>query len=144
MSDHREQRNKQVIRDLLAAADAHDYETLRSFYADDYVDHAPSEARSKATGVDALMEVFEAVGAAFPDTRHTIHDLVAEGDRVALHVSAAGTHSGGLWGIAATGARIEQTALVLYRVVDGRIAERWCPHQPGVVEQLERLAAKPE
>lgn len=132
--------NKQVIRDLLAAADSHDYTNLRRFYADDYVDHAPSEARSKASGVDALMEVFAAVGAAFPDTRHTIHDLIAEGDRVALHVSATGTHTGEIYGIPATGARVTQTALVIYRLADGKIAERWCPHEPGVLEQLQRIA----
>lgn len=136
-----EEENADAFRRLIAASDAGDLEAALAFFAPDYVDHDPSEVRRQGrSDRDGVGRAFRAFFRAFPDTRHTIHDLIAEGDRVALHVSATGTHTGEIYGIPATGARVTQTALVIYRLADGKIAERWCPHEPGVLEQLQRIA----
>jgi predicted ester cyclase len=63
--------------------------------------------------------------AAFPDTRHTIADLVAEDDRVVARLTMRATHRGDYHGIARTDRPVEFTALVMYRIRDGRIAESW-------------------
>jgi predicted ester cyclase len=44
--------------------------------------------------------------AAFADLQHTLEDLVAEGDRVVIHVTIRGTHHGIFHGIAPTGAAV--------------------------------------
>ena len=63
--------------------------------------------------------------AAFPDIVRTINDLVAEGDKIVARTSLVGTHQGQFQGIAATGREVRITALVIYRVENGKIAESW-------------------
>jgi steroid delta-isomerase-like uncharacterized protein len=116
---------KAVILDLFARVDAGDDDFVREFYAPDYVDHSPSVLRGGASALTALAEVFRGVRRAFPDTRHVLEDVVAEGDKVVVRVTAEGTHRGELYGIPPSGRRVVQRAITVYRVVDGRIAERW-------------------
>ncbi len=50
---------------------------------------------------------------------------VAEGDWVAVGVSATGTHKGNFQGHAPTGNRWESRATAWYKVSDGRISDSW-------------------
>lgn len=83
-----------------------------------------------------MLAAFAAVGAAFPDTHHIIHDLIAEGDRVVARVSAAGVHAGSLDGEEPSGRRIHNDAIVVYRLENGRIAERWSRERESILEQI--------
>jgi steroid delta-isomerase-like uncharacterized protein len=134
-------RNKQLLRDLLRAADDGDMDAVESFYAPDYVDHDAGEARrDEQSHVRGTLRAFRAFRAAFPDTTHTLDDLLAEGDRVAARISAAGTHTGELPGFPATHRRFENSSIVIYRIRDGRIVERWCRERRGVLQQLREAA----
>jgi len=63
---------------------------------------------------------------AFPDLRVTVEDLIAEGDQVAARVSVRGTHKGVLLGrLAATGRSATWAGIDIFRLVDGKIVERW-------------------
>jgi steroid delta-isomerase-like uncharacterized protein len=128
--------NKDVIRRLLADVDRGDVDVVDSYYAEDYVDHTPSLVRRLASGREGARQAFAVFRRAFPDTRHTIEDLVAEGDRVAARISAQATHTGELFGHAPTGKVVTMTGIAIYRIVDGRIAERWADQTLGVLEQL--------
>jgi C-1 hydroxylase len=130
-------RNKQTIRDLLAAADAGDVEGALAFYSPLYVDHDASESRAGGTSHFAALERgFRAFYAAFRGTRHTLHDLVAEGDRVAARISVESIHSGEIFGIAATGRAVRNDSIVIYRLEGGRIVERWCRERRTTRELL--------
>lgn len=72
--------------------------------------------------------------AAFPDLTHTVKELVVEGDKVAAHVVARGTHQGELMGIPPTGRRIEVQALGIYHIARGRVIQ-----QEGVFDQITML-----
>ena len=75
--------------------------------------------------------------AAIPDLRHTIEDLIAEGDKVGGLVSIRGTHKGELMGIAPTGKQIEVSGIVFARIEGGRVAEYWGgAHKLGVMRQI--------
>jgi predicted ester cyclase len=130
------QHNKDALRRLLAEVDRGNLDVVDTFYAPAYVDHSPSPGRSLAPGRGGVREALALFHRAFPDTRHTIEDLVAEGDRVVARISARGTHTGELFGHAGTGRVVTLTSIVLYRFVNGRIAERWADHGPGVLDQL--------
>jgi len=60
--------------------------------------------------------------------------MVAEGDLVAEHFVASGTHTGPLFGVAPTGATLTLAGINLFRVRDGRVVERW-----GTLDQLGML-----
>ncbi len=62
---------------------------------------------------------------AFPDIHRSIDDLLAESDRVALRTTACATHRAHFHGIDRTDRSVEFTALVIYRVWDGKIVESW-------------------
>lgn len=55
----------------------------------------------------------------------TIHDQVAEGDKVTTRKTIAGVHSGELMGIAPTGRSVTIDVIDIVRVENGRYAEHW-------------------
>ena len=120
------QANVQRLRELLAAVDAGDLERVLSFYAPDYYDHDTSDARQGANHLDALRAAFPRFYAAFSDPRHTLDDVIAEGDKVAVRLSVEARHTGDIFGIPASGLVIRNDSIVIYRFEDGLIRERWC------------------
>src|SRR6266516_6267918 len=55
----------------------------------------------------------------------SVEQVIAEGDLVAVRVSAAATHKGDFRGIAPTGKGWEATASAWYEVQDGKISDFW-------------------
>ncbi len=74
---------------------------------------------------------------AFPDIHVTIHDLIAEGDLVAVRWTATMTHLGGHLGFAATAKRgsLDGSSFILTR--DGYIVEAW--NQMDLTGLIQRL-----
>lgn len=60
------------------------------------------------------------VTGAFPDNRHEVEDLFAEGDQVMARVKLTGTHEGSFMGIPPTGRRIEVGEIHVCRLRDGK------------------------
>ena len=86
------------------------------------------------------------VTAAFPDNRHEVEEVIAEGDRVVLRCTLTGTHDGPFMGIPATGRRIEVTEIHIYRLLDGKAVEHRVGRDDlGAMRQLGIIAdAVPE
>jgi steroid delta-isomerase-like uncharacterized protein len=75
---------------------------------------------------------------AFPDHQQTIHDWIAEHDKVVTRWTVQGTHQGEYLGIAPTGKQIKITGMDIFRVVDGKIVEVWAEvDMLDVRQQLE-------
>ena len=68
---------------------------------------------------------------AHPDLRFTIDDLIAEDDRVTIRWTLRGTNTGPMLGRPPTGQPVELAAIVIFRIADGKIAERWAAWKPG-------------
>jgi predicted ester cyclase len=62
---------------------------------------------------------------AFPDLEMTFEHEIAEGDLVAVRVSATGTHLGNFRGYPPSGKKWQATASAWYQVGDGRIVNAW-------------------
>lgn len=62
---------------------------------------------------------------AFPDLVVTVHDQIAERDRVVTRWSAEGTHLGDFLGHPGTGKKVRIKAIHIHQVVGGRIAALW-------------------
>lgn len=62
---------------------------------------------------------------AIRDWRVTVHDLIAEDDKVVATLTLRGTHEGPYFGLPPTGRRTEEPAIDIYRIADGKIAEAW-------------------
>jgi C-1 hydroxylase len=63
---------------------------------------------------------------AMPDLRLDIEDIFGAGNKTAVRLQMTGTHTGEpLLGRAATGKRLSASAVFIYRVQGGRVAEAW-------------------
>lgn len=62
---------------------------------------------------------------AFPDWRFDLLALIAEGDLVVAHMPYAGTHRGAILGIEPTNRFCSVDEIVIFRLLDGKIAEAW-------------------
>jgi len=112
-------------------------DALAEFVTPDFMDHTP-EQPEPVQGVEAIRRLVSRCREAFPDARFTIHDMIAERDRVAWRWTARGTHAGDLPGLLATGRQVTTTGIEIYRVAGMRIAERWgvCDRH-GLARQLD-------
>ena len=57
----------------------------------------------------------------FPDLRFTVVDMVAEGDKVAAHVTYTGTFTGPFGDIEPTGKQVNVTEATFYVFKDGKV-----------------------
>ena len=93
-------------------------------FAPDCVVHITGVAEP-LRGVGPWKELISGLLRAFPDLHLTIEDQLVQGDRVAFRWRASGTHTGPLGAAPATGRSIKLDGLILDRVADGRVQERW-------------------
>jgi len=88
-----------------------------------------------------LRQRVSALHRAFPDLRVVAQQLVADGDLVAVHATAGGTHLGIYEGVPPTGRRWTATFTGIYRVFDGSIVDFWETWDGlAILEQIKALS----
>ena len=117
---------RHVFEDVIPAGDP---TAMRELVVADFLDHDPLPGQP--AGVEGAEYVVSTMHGAHPDLRFTIDDLVAEGDRVTIRWTLRGTNTGPLLGRPPSGQPVELAAIVIFRIADGRIAERWAGWKPG-------------
>ena len=112
--------NKAIVRRFIEAYNKQNLDSLDEFVAPDYVDHA-----NHIQGLESLKQLMNMGIKGVPDWHETIEDIIAEGDKVWVRLAYTGTHTGELFGIAPTGNKITATAVDIYHIVNGKLAEYW-------------------
>src|SRR5260370_36547127 len=74
-------------------------------------------------GVEGMEQIYNTYETACTDFRVTIEDPIAEGDRVAVRYTFTGTHNGPLGAIPASGNSLTESAIVIFRLAGGKVAE---------------------
>ncbi|MGN1080671.1 MAG: ester cyclase [Acutalibacteraceae bacterium] len=97
------------------------YNAVRSYLSDDYIDNSPAGARGNSQAV----EILKLVESQFSQLSVKMLDIFSDNDMVATRVMFEGIHSGVYMGIPATGKRIRFEALENFKVADGKIVESW-------------------
>ncbi len=115
--------NKEIVRRFFEAFEANDQATLNQVTAPDLVAHLPGAPGPQNR--EGMLHGISAFSKAFSDRNLTIHDLIAEGDRVSARTSMTATHTGDYFGQAATGKHIVIKALTIEHIQDDMIVERW-------------------
>jgi predicted ester cyclase len=90
-------------------------------FATDFLDH--DEPYGESVGPEPAQQMMEGVYVKYPDLHVTVEDAIAEDDKVMVRNVWRGTD-------AATGKRIEFKGFVLWRLADGKLAERWATLTP--------------
>jgi predicted ester cyclase len=84
-----------------------------------------------------LIEHILQAEAAFPEYEIVAHQIVAEGDLVAVRGVIRGIHRGEFAGIKATGRHFSSDLMIFYKLRDGLIAEHWMQFDvKGLIDQL--------
>ena len=133
------QENKHVARRILEeVVDGANLDIAEDLIAPDYLEH---RARPGAPpGLEGFKQWVRTAHAAFPDWRHSIDDVIAEGDKVMIRNTVYGTHRGEFMGIAPTGKQVQQAGIDVMRIVDGRMVEHWGEYDwLGLLQQLGAL-----
>ena len=96
--------------------------------------HVAREIFQRPEGVEKFMSQFLQ---SFPDLQHTIDDMLAEADQIAVRFSADGTHRDEWLGFAPTGKSIHYTGVTWARIADGKIIEHnTCWDKAGLIDQI--------
>jgi steroid delta-isomerase-like uncharacterized protein len=114
---------QELLREVYAAIDRQDYDRLGELISEDVVLHYIGIP--EPLGRDALFELIREFYAAFPDYTHAVHEMVAEGNRVAVRLTFDATHRGEFEGIAPTGKRVSYAGMHIATIVDGVMEEWW-------------------
>ena len=76
-------------------------------------------------GRDGLREGMRRAHAGVSDPEFTIHDMIAENDRVAVRLTTSARHTGTFMGIEPTGRRYEIDEIHIFRIENGQVHDHW-------------------
>ncbi len=130
-----------VRRFVVEVQSQHRLELVDELFAPDYIDHAVPLGMPPAQGTGYFKQFYTKKLRAFPNMQGTIHDQIAEGDKVTTRKTFRGTHQGEFMGIPPTGKEIELLVIDIFRVTGGKLAEHWGAWDR--LSMLEQLGAMP-
>jgi steroid delta-isomerase-like uncharacterized protein len=129
------ERNKAVVRRFIDEIFlGGNFDSVDELLTEDFLPHTWG---SMQPGRDGLKEAIQRVQAGISDERMQIHDIIAEGDRVAVRLTSSATHTGDFMGLPASGKRYEIGEIHIFRLDDGRVAEHW--HQADFMGMMKQL-----
>ncbi len=119
--------NMEVIRKAHASLAAGDFEALQATIGPDYVRHcqAMPPGLQELHGTEKFFGFLKEWLVAVPGYTDTISNMIADGDRVAYISTMAGTQTGPLGEIPATGKNFTLVNIIIQRLEDGKIVETW-------------------
>jgi steroid delta-isomerase-like uncharacterized protein len=129
--------NKQAMRRFYQEViNGRNLDALDELLTPDGVDHTFGSQNA-----EQAKQFFGMVQQAFPDLHAEVHDVIAEGDLVAVRVTYTGTHQGEFVGIPATGKQTTTNGVDWFRMQGGRQAEHW--GGPDMLSLLAQLGVMP-
>ncbi|AXV17530.1 ester cyclase (plasmid) [Neorhizobium sp. SOG26] len=117
--------DKEVVRRFnIEVIQNGDRSTFEALMAPDFINHAAPQGMPN--GPDSMWNTFEKVlRPALSNLTVTIHDQIAEHDKVTTRKTISGVHTGTLLGVPATGRKVAISVIDIVRVDHGRYAEHW-------------------
>jgi len=127
------EQNKAIVGRFLEATVASDQDRLNELLAPDFVAHQPEGPQNR----QAFLQHLSTFRMAFSDSRFTIEEQIAEGDKVVTRATWQAIHSGEFQSLPPTGKQIEVSTLLIGRIQDGKIVEsRSLFDQLSMMQQL--------
>lgn len=131
--------NKATVRRLVEEGiNQANEEVFLSLLSPDAVDHSAQPATPQGRASWNLGR--KLFGAAFPDGRWSITEMIAENQLVVTRATFSGTHLGAFMGVPPTGRRVQFDSIYICRLDNALIVERWVSSdQLGLLRQLGAL-----
>jgi steroid delta-isomerase-like uncharacterized protein len=132
--------NKAVVRRVFEEAiNQRRLAVIDELLSPDIVIHTP--VPGVGNGLESFRQLIGGFLSAFPDQGVELHDLVAEGDRVAVRHTHYGSHGGDFMGMPPTGRQFRVDGIEMFRIADGKVAEFW--HMDDFLGLMQQLGAIP-
>jgi steroid delta-isomerase-like uncharacterized protein len=126
--------NKELVRHTMNELDQRRLDGVIATYVADAVFHGFAPV---TLDVNGYRQTMAALLDAFPDSRFLVHDVIAEGNKVAVRHHMQGTHQAPFQGIPASGKQVRIDAIALFRVEHEKISEIWLNADfLGLLQQL--------
>jgi steroid delta-isomerase-like uncharacterized protein len=117
-----QERNKAVARRVFEDIFNHGkFDVANEIYAPDFVNHG----LHRDVGLKEDQAAARWEKEAMPDIHISVDMMVAEGDKVTALWRAQGTNNHAAGWLPATGVKIEERGITIWRIVNGRIQEEW-------------------
>jgi steroid delta-isomerase-like uncharacterized protein len=117
------QENKNMVQRFIEEGDKGNVDAFDDMIPPDAVDHSPFPGQP--AGREGVKYIFRMLKSAFPDMRTEVHEMVAEGDRVAVRSRIVGTHQGEFMGVPASGKPVSIEGIDILRFENGKMVEHW-------------------
>ena len=136
------EQNKALVRQLVEEVFNQGNMSLGDgLFADDFIEHEELP-HGMPPGREANKLLTTMLHNAFPDFKATIINLIAKGDKVAIHITWVGTQKGEFMGIPPTGKHAFFDVFDILRNADGKIVEHWgLRDQMGLMQKLGAMPA---
>jgi steroid delta-isomerase-like uncharacterized protein len=134
--------NKEKVRRFLQEAFTEgNLGVVDELFATDYVLHDPANPE-EVSGPEGVKQFVQMYRSAFPDSRVTVEDQIAEGDEVVTRWTGRGTHQGELFGVAPSGNQVELSGITISRFEGGKFVEDWT--NSDTLGLMQQIGAIPE
>jgi predicted ester cyclase len=135
--------NRGVILASFDALKNNDFDAFEANHTPDFVDHDPGPGEVPTP--EGRKEFQRMIRGVFPDWTQRVEECVAEGDRVVIRWVGEGTHRGTeFMGVEPSGKPVRVQGIAMFRVSDGKMAERWAVvDQFGLASQIGAIKGPP-
>jgi len=117
-----EEQNKIIVEKYFAGWNSKDLKVLDEIADPQFGMYNPSISQNPMN-TEQTKSWAESIFKAFPDVKYDIKEILAEGDKVAIWWTFTGTQQGEIWNIPATGKKVTNSAIEIYKFKDGKILE---------------------
>jgi predicted ester cyclase len=118
------EQNKQVVRRLFEEVwNKGNLRTLDELLAPNFVDH--TTLPGAPNGREGYQRLIKAFRAALPDLTFTVQMVLAEGNRIAIQLTAKGTHEGNFLEFRPTHRPVTFSSLAFFTLENGKITDRF-------------------
>jgi predicted ester cyclase len=117
------ERNKQIARDVIDRIFVHGEESaIDELIAPDFKPHTFGPM---PPGRDGLRSGMRRAHSGVSDPEFTIHDMIAERDRVVARLTTSARHTGEFMGLPPTGNRYSIDEIHIFGIRGGQVVEHW-------------------
>ena len=127
---------RRFIQEVFVEADPAAVDQLAT---EDFTPHSWGEM---PPGRDSLKAAQQRVSQGLADVSMRIEDVIAEGDKVAVRLTAHGRHDGDFMGMPGSGKEYTISEIHIFRIANGQVAEHW--RDADMLGQMRQLGALPE
>jgi steroid delta-isomerase-like uncharacterized protein len=109
---------------------------LDEFIAEDFGEYDEQDVPGHHSR-EMLRASISSVLEALPDFQMTLHDVIAEGNKVVMRSTFTATHQGELMGVPATGKQLTVSGATIFRLDNDKITQFWNFNDNlGLMQQL--------